>query len=436
VDAARGNDANSGTRPSAPWRTLAPLAQGQLGGGDSVLLRGSERYVGELQLTQSSLLKTSRKAKLRISSYGRGRATIAAPPGEDAIAASGVAGIDVSRVNLVGAGDLEMLADGPRACRDGPSGIRVEASGPSGTLDQGVTINRVRVHGFCEGINILSRDGARISHVRVNSVESYDNGDAGIWTHGTAQADQSIRDVLVTRTRAYRNANQGGIVLFEVDHGIVTHSVAFRNATRGGGGVGIWAFDSNRITLARNESYRNGRKGLTDDGDGFDLDRGVSNSRMVHNYSHGNGGNGFLVCSCERWARFYRMRNNVVRSNVSRNDGTSGQPSFYVLGGEPMTGIRLVSNRLTSDVGDGPLVDVAANGRRYGTIAFRHNRFVAGGGKSLLAVHRRAGRLTFRNDRWRAIGGRFLARWNGWILRTPQALRTAIGEGMPAPAAP
>lgn len=408
VDAELGRDSNPGTSRDAAWRTLAPVEQGELGGGDVIMLRGGQRFQGALQLTQQNLTATSRGAMLTITSYGGGRATITAPYRSDAITATNVAGIHLFRVNIIGRGNLGLLASGPPACLNGPAGVRVEARDLSGTLDQGVVLDRVDVSRFCEGVDIVSHDdGSRIAHVRVTASRLHDNGDAGLWTHDVAQAEHSIRDVRVTRTRVYRNLYQGGIVLFGVDRGQVTRSVAFANAKRGGGGIGIWAFDSNRILFARNESYENGRKGITLDGDGFDFDRGVSNSVMEHNYSHDNGGIGYLVCSCGPLDDpFYRMRNIVIRHNVSRNDGSSGQPSLYVLGGEPMTGIRFVSNRVESTAGDGPLVEVDANGRRYESVTFRRNVFVAGHGKSVLEVTgpRRARDLSFHGNTWRSRG--------------------------------
>src|SRR5262249_34443949 len=149
----------------------------------------------------------------------------------------------------------------------------------------------------------------------------------GIWTYDPAVKQHTIGDVRVSRSWAYRNGAFGGIVLFGVDDGTVKRSVAFANARAVKGGVGIWAFDSNRILFTHNESYANGSRTILLDGDGFDFDRGVSNSVMVHNYSHDNGGAGFLVCSCSAaHYPYYRMSNIVVRSNVSRNDGSSGQP--------------------------------------------------------------------------------------------------------------
>ena len=313
-------------------------------------------------------------------------------------------------------------------CRDGPAGIRFEAESISGTLDAGIAIDHVDVSRFCDGIVVGSKDdGSRISHVRVTAVRAHHNGDAGVLTYDQAQANHAIEDVKVTNTRAYRNHHRGGIVLFGVDRGTVKNSVTFANGRGGPGGVGIWTFDSNRVIIAHNESYANGSPAIKSDGDGFDFDRGVSNSVMEHNYSHDNGGVGFLVCSCVWFARFYRMQDNIIRFNVSRNDGSSGQSSLTVRGGEPMTGIDIVSNRVVSGAGDGALVDVNSNRRPYSDVRFRRNTFVAKGGKPLLDLDfpGDATDLTFQDNAWRAVGGRFEITWGDRRFSTPKAWRAS-----------
>ena len=300
---------------------------------------------------------------------------------------------------------------------------------------------RSDVSRFCNGIVVASGDdGSRIARIRIVAVRAHDNADAGIWTYDQAYARHSIRDVTVSGSLAYRNEGRGGIMLFGVDGGVVERSVAFDNGRAAAGSVGIWAFDSNRILFAHDESYGNGSPRNTNDGDGFDFDRGVSNSVMEDNYSHGNGGAGFLVCSCNvSNYPFYYMRNDVLRSNVSQNDGSSGQPSLFVYGGEVMTGIQLVSNRVSSARGAGPLVMVIGcvrcqgltlgaadypHGRPYTDVRFRGNSFASGGGKPLLLVNPGSAiRLVFQGDSWRSIGGRFLVTFDGHRLMTPAAWR-------------
>jgi Right handed beta helix region len=429
VDAARGSDSASGTSPATAWRTLARVNRGHYRGGDAILLFGGERFPGTIYLSSSNLAGTSRVEPLWIGSYGPGRATIQAPSGLDGLRAANVAGVRVSRVDVVGRGNGGCHESDASAWGKGAAGIRFLASGLNGTLDEGIAIDHVDASHFCDGIVIGSADnGSRISHVRVASVSAHDNRETGVWTYDQAQARHSIRDVTVTHTRAYRNGGRGGIALFGVDRGTVSASVAFANSRKETGGVGIWAFDSNRIRISHDTSYANGSAAIKKDGDGFDLDRGVSNSVIEHSVSHDNGGVGYLVCSCVHYARFYAMHNDTVRDNVSRDDGSSGQPSVYVLGGEPMTGIHIAHNRVSSSAGSGPLVKVGAYGRRYVGVRFRDNSFVAGGGKPLLRLDpKHAKDLSIEGNTWRAIGGPFSVRWGQRLFRTPRAWHAATG---------
>lgn len=385
-------------------------------GGDMILLRAGQRFAGTICLGPESLLGTSAAQPLTISSFGRGRATIAAPPHTDGIAAIDVGGVRVHDLEVVGRRDV-CNEDPSNGYRYGSAGIRLEARAP-GAIRPGLTVDQVDLSRFCDGIVVAANhDRSRVSGVRITHVTTHDNSDAGIWTYDPAKARHLIGDVTVDHTRAYRNGIRGGIVLFGVDGGTVTNSVAYANAREAGGGVGIWAFDSRRIFFADNESYRNGSRTITDDGDGFDFDRGVSDSVMVRNESHDNGGVGFLVCSCNPDGQpYYRMRDILLRSNVSRDDGSSGQSSLYVYGGEPMIGIDIVANRFESGVGDGPLVDVTGcrgcsssqaegigNARPYSSIAVRGNTFIARGGKPLLRLHLGRGTdLDFRGNTLRA----------------------------------
>jgi hypothetical protein len=435
VDAVRGDDDNSGRTPGTPWRTLEQVADSEFVGGDRLLLRGGQRFTGRIAFDSESLRSTSDDDPLTIGSYGSGRATIRAPRRAGAITFSNVSGVRVSALDLVGRGNrvdncrgTGFTASSTGEGVSGPAGLRFVARDLDGTLADGITIDHVDVSGFCDGVVVASADdGSRVAHVVIRQVTAHDNGDAGVWTYDQAMTEHSIEDVKITETRAYRNQRRGGIVLFGVDGGTVTDSVAFDNARGAGGGVGIWAFDAVGIVFDHNESFGNGRATLENDGDGFDFDRGVSNSVMTNNYSHDNGGVGFLVCSCGSGDE-YEMRGITIRDNVSRNDGSSGQPPLFVLGGEPMSDVTIASNQVRSGVGNGPLVRVSANQARYSDLALRGNTFVAEDGRQLLEVDapKLATDLAFERNVWRAIGGPFEIKWGERAFSSERAWRASI----------
>jgi hypothetical protein len=142
------------------------------------------------------------------------------------------------------------------------------------------------------------------------------------------------------------------------------------------------------------------------------------------------------------------VRNDVLRSNISQNDGSSGQPSLFVYGGEVMTGIQVVSNHVSSARGAGPLVELIGcvschgltlgaadypHGRPYTDVRFRGNTFTSSRGKPLLMVNQgSATKLVFQGDSWRSIGGRFLVTFGGHRLLTPAAWRAVTPNDTPA----
>jgi hypothetical protein len=416
VDAVRGSDNNNGTSPERAWRTIRRVDREQLRGGDRVLLAGGETFMGTIDLGPASLSSTSATSVLTIGSYGP-----SSPAVIDAGQGSGIQVVNVSGVHVT---DLTITGTAS-SCRSGSGGILVDAR-RAGLLQSGITIDHVDASGFCDGIAIGTEDDqSQIANITIHDVVSHDNADAGILTYDPALKHHDVHNVTVTHTQAYRNASQGGIVLFGVNGGLVEHSVAWGNGARASGAVGIWAFDATGITIEFNESYGN----LTtfDDGDGFDLDGGVSNSVIQYNYSHDNAGIGLLVCGC---VGFYAMHNDVVRYNVSQNDGLSGQPAgLYLLGGEPLSGVDIFNNTVLSGPGGGPLVVVDSGGRPFSHVHVRNNLFFTTAPRVLLmAPHPAQGTdLAFQANDWWSGREPWSVQWGSHTYHTLASWSAATG---------
>ncbi|MCP5097217.1 MAG: right-handed parallel beta-helix repeat-containing protein, partial [Chloroflexi bacterium] len=196
-------------------------------------------------------------------------------------------------------------------------GIRVGAwNGQTGFRNGRITNNQVH-HNIRTGINIFgifnnSLVGAHEDFYIANNVAHHNLGDpTDTASHsGNGIVIGGVQDVVIEHNTAYEN---GGL-----------------NPNFGGGPVGIWAYDCNRITIQFNESYSNHTGPNAVDGGGFDLDQGCSNSVMQYNFSHNNDGAGFLV-----WQNSggKPMSNNVVRYNISENDGRHGNYGGITVGG-------------------------------------------------------------------------------------------------------
>ena len=130
---------------------------------------------------------------------------------------------------------------------------------PGDVLLPYVRLSDIDVSGYREyGITIGSFNGrSGFSDVRVERVTSHDNGDSGMVTY--AAALNVHKNVYVGASRFYNNQGQpdsptnsgSGLVLGGVDTATVEGNLAFKNGglnTTIQGGVGIWAYDSTRVT--------------------------------------------------------------------------------------------------------------------------------------------------------------------------------------------
>jgi parallel beta helix pectate lyase-like protein len=382
-----GNDQNDGLSAAAPWRTIGRANSRGLLPGDTLSFEGGQTFAGTIQLYQCGV----DTQLVTVRSYGAGRATI--------VAAKGSRGIDAYNCEAVTVRDLVVTSAG------GPSG---GAAGVSFYVDQvntryrHITIDNVDVSGFATGLLIGGNRGTSgYDGLRVTRVSAHHNQLAGINVWGAEMF--AHKDLYIGDSQAYNNpgdpalgGNSGnGIVIGSVDGGLIERSVAHDNGAQcfaGECAAGIWAYDSNRVTIQHNESYDN-RTGGGVDGDGFDLDLGVTNSVMQYNYSHGNEGAGYLILQASRG-----NSGNTVRYNISVNDGVragygairvfgsvqnlqiygntlivaNGAPGLRMTDGAP-AGVRLLNNLIVARSGSpfmtGAAPDLVEGNRFYNGVS-------------------------------------------------------------------
>ena len=321
-----GNDSNTGSSETQQWRSIDRVNAAQLLPGDSVWFQANHTFVGNLCLAGVRQSSRHTPSVLTIGSYGSGRATIDAGSGAGFIAKNR-GGVHLVNLNFVGAG----------ASKNTSSGILFINTLPGSVKFAGVQIHRVDVSGFkYSGISLVAQptdmSWSGFRDVKITNTTSHDNGDAGISCIGAWNPDQkgyAHADFYIGNCSAYRNAgipdkgshSGNGIVLAQVDGALIEHCRAYENGSlndyKGGGPVGIWTWDANRVVIQFNESHHN-RTGSSKDGAGFDLDGGVTNSVVQYNYSHDNDGAGYLLAQFEGARPFY---GNVLRYNLSVNDG-------------------------------------------------------------------------------------------------------------------
>lgn len=380
-----GNDNNNGTTPATAWRTIAKVNQRTFAAGDRILFQAGAVFAGSLFFESTD--KGTTAAPIVIGSYGTGRATIDGGT-SDGILLYNTSGFEIRGVNFVGSG---------RTTNQG-SGVTVYADLPLGVKLPYLRIDSVDAGGFGQyGISIGTWNfSTGFSDVRVTNSSAHDNGQGGVTSY--AQNAYANQNFYVGHVTAYNNTgvpgqptNSGsGIVLGSVTGGVIERCVARDNGalnTASEGPVGIWAYDSDGITIQYNESYRNRTSG-TADGGGFDLDQNTRNSKVQYNYSHDNDGPGYLIAHAPNNSNH---SGNTIRYNISENDGRKNATGAIVIFGRTI-GAEIYNNSVylkPSLSGFSHAVNVfnaTIPTQDVQRVHFRNNVFFADSGATMLSV--------------------------------------------------
>ena len=284
-----------------------------------IFFAGGQVFEGTLVLKN---IKGQDSTPVRINSWGDGRAVIDGKNAE-AIIIDSCENIWISDINIKGNG----RKDGNRT-----NGLSVAHSGKclienlnaTGFQKSGVDLYDCSVvvvkkviasdNGFC-GINVMGSDRKLSGKIRIQDCKAENN-----------PGDPTNLD----------NHSGNGILVGVSDGVTIDHCTATNNGwdmpRQGNGPVGIWAWESDHITIQYCISYRNKTSKNAKDGGGFDLDGGVRNSLIQYCLSYENDGAGyglFQYAGASPWA------DNIVRYCVSINDGhtTEGSGSFFIWNG-------------------------------------------------------------------------------------------------------
>ncbi|QEC78897.1 hypothetical protein [Mucilaginibacter ginsenosidivorax] len=324
-----GNDANNGTSPSAPWKTISKVNSQTYSPGDQILFQGGQTFAGNIIASSSG----SSSSYVRYASYGTGRASINAGTGT---------GVYVLNKSYVLVDSLIIYGGFNATSQSGNNGYGVEFLN---NLTGGVILGYCKVincdvSGFkLAGIQFLgapsdnSQSGFSQIIAYFNNVR--DNAIAGISSIGgyppsAGSTSYSFPYVYVGYNYVYNNLGYkpgngnhtgDGIVIGDASSGTIEHNVAYNNGwnntNSGGGPAAIWCWDSTNLYIQYNEAYNNGSNAI--DGDGFDLDGGATYCTMQYNYSHDNAGAGYLIW--EFGDSRVNNSHNTIRYNISKNDG-------------------------------------------------------------------------------------------------------------------
>lgn len=327
-----GNDSNSGNSPQEAWKTIHKINSTDFVPGSRILFQGGATFAGNIYFSEAD--GNDAALPVQISSYGTGQATIQAGT-SFGIFAYNTAGFEIDNLIIAGSG-MHINKD---------SGIHFYNDLPGDVKLQHIQITNCEVYGFREyGIVIGAYNGnSGFDKVLIENNKVHDCLDTGISSYGEfsqSKTGYAHSNITVRKCEVYNipGFNKGkhsgnGIVLGDVQNSIIEYSTVYNcgeGNTSCGGPVGIWYWDSDRVTIQHCEAY-NISSGTGCDGGGFDMDGGVTNGLMQYNYSHDNDGGGFLV---GQFTGARPMNNIIVRYNISQNDAATNGGSVYLFNGD------------------------------------------------------------------------------------------------------
>lgn len=434
-----GNDSNSGTSPRSPWKTIGKVDAGHYQPGDRIVFEGGQTFSGSLSFTANSWSSTPAAANpITIGSYGTGSATINSGSAGGFLA-SNVAGFNLENLNFVGNGSANV------------NGVSLVNNLPGNVKLNNVYLYNLNVSGYgANGVLVEGDNGSSgYKNVHISYVTAHNNTSnaqsctAGIQVtsdtnYGFGDTNAANENVLIDHSISYSNSGtQGyaywsgsGIVINNVNGGVIQNSVAANNGAKSVGTVGIWAFDANNVTIQYNQSYgtmtTNGS-----DGDGFDLDGGVTNSVMQYNYSHDNDGAGYLLYSYNDGI-VAGSSNVTARYNISQNDVRS-KDNWYgsiTIGddGGTLAGVNVYDNTVYQSLGSATYA-VAVEGSSASSIRalLADNIFYATNGSRLIKDPAGSRNVSFEGNDYYSTGP-FSAIWGSTNYTSLASWQKATGE--------
>lgn len=373
-----GNDSNPGTA-ERPWRSIERVNAARFEPGDSIRFQGGQRFPGVIVLDHID--------GLTVTSHGDGRAVIDGANGSG-LRAAGCNDLTITNLTVTGSG---------RKAGNTADGVVV-------TDSNGLTIDHVEVAGFRGGG--LQLDG--IHNARISNVHAHDNGSAGISVGWHKRSSHVRIDHCVAANNPgdpsnLTNHSGNGIVVAATDDAVIEYCRAFNNGwdmpRKGNGPVGIWVWDVDRAIIQHCLSHDNKSPG--DDGGGFDLDGGATNSILQYNLSYNNDGPGYFLCQFPGAGDF---KNNIIRYNISHNDGVKNnrRSGIDVFSASPnASDCRVYNNTVFNDHGPA----VGFGGLPMPNVTFSNNLFLCSGD----AIGGEAQRGRFENNIYWSVDGKALA---------------------------
>lgn len=302
-----GNDKNDGTE-KYPLKTIKYLNTLTLDAGDTILLKGGDIFKGNITLEIN--ISDASKSPVTLISYGRGIATIDAG-NNFAITINRSSFINIKNIICKGAG---------RNNGNTKNGICINESNH-------INIVNADISGFQKAGLLIYKS----ANIEAGHIYAHGNGFAGISVCGENKKDDCA-NVHINHCTAennpgdptnFNNHSGNGIIAGFCKNVLIEYCTATNNGwdmpRTGNGPVGIWCYEADSVIIQHCISYKNKTSKNGEDGGGYDLDGGTTNSIIQYCLSYENQGSAFGIFQYAGASAWY---NNTVRFCISENDGS------------------------------------------------------------------------------------------------------------------
>jgi hypothetical protein len=340
LDCAAGADSSSGASPATAWRTPARASRHTYAPGDRLLIKRGGRCSGPLTPQGSGAPGNP----IILSDYGQG-----APPRVEAPGARAAVALwnqSYWRLENISAG--------------GSAEFGVHVSGDAGLL-RGIELRDLHVsdvHGPLKRKNsglvvAEARGSALFEDLVIDGVVAERTTQwAGIIVNGAGQAtplaERRSRNVVIRNSIA-RDVWGDGIILFQVEDGLIERSAAWHTGMQArqtiGTPNGIWTWRCADCVVRECESFWSDSPGV--DGGAFDVDWGNDRNTIESSYGHDS----LSYCAAVFGAAKRVTTQSVIRKNVCAGNGRSprlarhhGEIHLFTWEGGSLEGVLIENN--------------------------------------------------------------------------------------------
>jgi len=323
IDSSGGNDANSGTSPTAAWKSLEKINATTFHPGDRILLKSSSQWHGQLWPKGSG----TEGSPITLGMYGGGVKPQIDCDGlaEDAVLLKNQEYWEIEDLEITNTGRSSAVRRGVHVMLDNFGDAhhiylrRLTIHDVNGS-------DKEKPNGGINYTSVGATKPSRFVDLRIEDNEIYHVDRSGIfgWSDRWERSKWYPSLGVVVRGNVLSDIGGDGIVVVATDGALVENNVvAHANQRSTDYNVAIWPWSADNTVIQYNEAY--GTKGQRD-GEGFDSDWNSRNTIIQYNYSHDNDGGFLLICN-EGGLSAQESAGNVgtiARYNISQNDRTRG----------------------------------------------------------------------------------------------------------------